>query len=89
MVPLTVPPKSYQMVSSIATLVHSAPVSGLPDMLFVGAVPGVYFSRDRGRNWMRIKANMPNVPAANRFFPRDTSSLYCRADFWRTRDGGF
>jgi hypothetical protein len=30
--------------------------------IFLGAVPGVYVSSDSGKNWVRIKANMPNVP---------------------------
>jgi hypothetical protein len=42
----------------------------------VGAVPSVYFSRDRGKSWMRIKANMPNVPVQDMVIqPRESDLI--------------
>ncbi len=33
-----------------------------PNLLFVGNEIGVYFSIDRGENWVRLKNNLPTVP---------------------------
>jgi len=33
-----------------------------PNLLFVGNEIGVYFSVDRGQNWVRLKNNFPTVP---------------------------
>ncbi|MFQ6045549.1 MAG: WD40/YVTN/BNR-like repeat-containing protein [Gemmatimonadales bacterium] len=35
---------------------------GNPDLLFLGNEVGVYFSTDRGRQWTRLKNNLPTVP---------------------------
>jgi len=34
-----------------------------PDLLFVGAEFGVYFTYDGGDNWIQLKAGMPPIPA--------------------------
>ena len=33
-----------------------------PDVLYVGTETGLWVSHDRGRGWMRIRANLPTVP---------------------------
>ncbi len=33
-----------------------------PDVLAAGTVKGVWISRDRGRHWSRLKANLPTMP---------------------------
>lgn len=43
-----------------------------PNLLFIGNEIGIYFSIDRGEEWVRLKSNLPTVPVDDiKVHPRD------------------
>ncbi len=47
-----------------------------PDLLYLGTERGLYVSFDRGRQWMRVKANLPTVPIYEiTLHPRDNAMI--------------
>ncbi|MFN0084555.1 MAG: VPS10 domain-containing protein [Blastocatellia bacterium] len=47
-----------------------------PDVLYLGTETGLFASFDRGRQWMRVKANLPTVPIYEiTLHPRDNAML--------------
>ena len=47
-----------------------------PELLYLGTETGLFASFDRGRQWMRIKANLPTVPIYEiTLHPRDNAML--------------
>lgn len=47
-----------------------------PDVLYLGTEAGLFASFDRGRQWMRVKANLPTVPIYEiTLHPRDNAML--------------
>lgn len=46
--------------NGIANVIREHPRN--PNLLFVGTEFGMYMSRDKGANWMKLKLNLPTVP---------------------------
>src|ERR1039457_5222596 len=47
-----------------------------PDVLYAGAETGIFVSLDRGKNWSRLQANLPNVRVDEiTLHPRDNSMI--------------
>ncbi len=47
-----------------------------PDVLYLGAENGLYVTTDRGRSWVRVKANFPTVPVYEiTLHPRDNAMI--------------
>ncbi|MCG3163218.1 MAG: hypothetical protein JMDDDDMK_04603 [Acidobacteria bacterium] len=47
-----------------------------PDVLYLGTERGLYVTFDRGKQWMRVKANLPTVPVYEiTLHPRDNAML--------------
>jgi photosystem II stability/assembly factor-like uncharacterized protein len=47
-----------------------------PDVLYIGTETGIFLSLDRGRNWRRLKANLPTVRVDEiTLHPRDNAML--------------
>ena len=47
-----------------------------PDVLYLGTETGLFFTADRGRRWMRVKANLPTVPVYEiTLHPRENDML--------------
>ncbi len=59
-----------QVVRSIAEDTKNA------DVLYVGTETGLYVSTDRGKSWVRVKANLPTVPVYEMtIHPRDNALI--------------
>ncbi len=47
-----------------------------PDVLYLGAENGLFVTTDRGRSWVRVKANFPTVPVYEiTLHPRDNAMI--------------
>ncbi|MSR03015.1 MAG: hypothetical protein EXR94_09825 [Gemmatimonadetes bacterium] len=47
-----------------------------PDVLYLGAENGLFVTTDRGRSWVRVKANVPTVPVYEiTLHPRDNDMI--------------
>ncbi len=47
-----------------------------PDVLYLGTERGLYVTSDRGKQWMRVKANLPTVPIYEiTLHPRDNTMI--------------
>ena len=54
-----------------------------PDLLFVGAEMGVFFSVDRGQRWVELTGGVPNIPFRDLAIQRRENDLVC-ATFGRS-----